>query len=576
MWNGHKIAYVSATFLGTRANQQKAHNFYVDDYLPGLFKNATCIDRIIIPCNAEDHHLSHFEEMEKKVAEYQKTTDIPITLFRRPNTHFSYGAWNAALQDYCDDVDFAFLLEDDYVVCKHGFDEEILFRYYSKEVDRESVLFCASWFLSTGWWDLGHAAISNGLINVKLFRNNGNTFHLDERGSHCGPHAQSQFLTSFKDKGLSIRNMAAEYCIPFLHPRGRVSYYGNFHGPVVFIPVQLVTESDHFQGKSLTGYTHSETWQGRVGSSYEVITAEEFILEAQQQKVHVFPEDLHVEDMAGFSVLSGGTTVDAETMRTGYVCAVYFGPRRSWVEHWGDVDPLYCLREHVKVITECATHIERVIFVCNLREDGSDEETYKEAVSIIEAKNAEDDREWVICSRPNYAFSYGAWEHALTNHADGLDFSFLIEDDYIPCKVGFDTEMVMRYFTDKENRDRVVYCSCCWKYNLSSNSNGIINLAVFRTRNTFSLPGIDSRRHIYKHGDACQRLFLRKFTDRGFKIIDMSVDYVFPFFCMDTKKDIPYGGPFPGRHVPDAVSFTTEGETLLRPISYEGAIRNVE
>ena len=262
----------------------------------------------------------------------------------------------------------------------------------------------------------------------------------------------------------------------------------------------------------------------------------------------------------------------SENMRTGYVCAIYFGPRRAWTEHWGEVDPLYCLREHVKAVIEYATHIERVIFVCSLREDGSDDDVYAEAASIIEEKNAEDDREWIICSRPNYAFSYGAWEHALTTHTDGLDFAFLLEDDYVPCKVGFDAEMVTRYFTDKENRDRVVYCSCCWKYNLSANSNGIINLSIFRSRNTFSLPSPRSNKPIYKHGDACQRRFLRKFTDNNFKIIDMSTDYVFPFFCMATKKDIPYGGPFPERHVSDAASFTTEGEILIRPISYEGAI----
>jgi hypothetical protein len=263
-----------------------------------------------------------------------------------------------------------------------------------------------------------------------------------------------------------------------------------------------------------------------------------------------------------------------ENMRTGYVCAVYFGPRRAWVEHWGNVDPLYCLRQHVKAVTEYATHVERVIFVCNLREDGADDEVYKEAVSIIEEMNAGDSREWIICSRPNYAFSYGAWEHALNNYTDGLDFAFLLEDDYVPCRVGFDSEMVPKYFTDQGNRDQVVYCSCCWKYNLSSNSNGIINLAIFRTRNTFSLPKPKMNKHIYKHGDACQRLFLRKFTDRDFKIIDMSTDYVFPFFCMATKKDIPYGGPFPGRCASDAAPFTTDGEILIKPVSYEGAIIN--
>ena len=287
MWNGHKIAYISATFLGTRGGQKKGTiNFYANTYLPCLFEHATCIDRIIIPCNADKHHLSHYEELEEIVAKLQKTTDIPITLFRRPNEHFSYGAWNAALQKHCDDIDFAFLLEDDYVVCKHGFDAEILSRYYSTEEDRENVLFCASWFLSTGEHDPGHAAISNGLINVNLFRSNGNIFHLSGAAARNGPIAQAQFLTAFKDKGLSIRNMAAEYYMPFMHYRAaKMSYYGNPKGPVVFVPLQLVVKGAHKHGMSA--------------------------VEAQQKKVHILPEDLHVVDLAGFSVLSGGATVDA-------------------------------------------------------------------------------------------------------------------------------------------------------------------------------------------------------------------------------------------------------------------------
>lgn len=260
------------------------------------------------------------------------------------------------------------------------------------------------------------------------------------------------------------------------------------------------------------------------------------------------------------------------TYRTAYVCAIFFGPRRSWLEHWGDVDPLYCLREHVKAVVSHSTLIERVIFVCNLRDDDLDAETYAQAQEIIERENeADSSREWIICSRPNYAFSYGAWEHGLVEHTSDLDFAFLIEDDYIPVKQGFDKEMVERYFTSEHNREWVIYCSSLWKFNLSANSNGIINLSAFRMRNTFSLPRPRLSQHIYKHGDACQRMFLRKFTDKGFEIIDMSTDYVFPFFCMAKLEDIEAGGPFPGEGGGD---FITEGEVMLRPISYEGGIQN--
>tara|TARA_R110002020_G_scaffold16515_17_gene58344 strand:- start:10051 stop:10992 length:942 start_codon:yes stop_codon:yes gene_type:complete len=313
MWNGHRIAYISATFLGTRGRQPRnTINFYADEYLPRLLENATCIDSIIIPCNADDHHLAHFEELRKKVSAYQERTDVPITLFRRHNTHFSYGAWNAALRDHCDDIGFAFLLEDDYAVCKHGFDEDILSRYYSREWDRKNVLFCASLFQTTGSHDPGHAAISNGLVNVELFRDNGNTFFLGARGTRDGPISQHKFLTSFAYKNLSIRNMAAEYCMPFMYAdRKIISYYGNCHGPVVFAPVQLLA------GEKLGCFRKVE--------KDEFIPQEPVRWFEQQQEAHVLPEDskycaamrsettppTQEKDMAGFSVLSGEAVSDA-------------------------------------------------------------------------------------------------------------------------------------------------------------------------------------------------------------------------------------------------------------------------
>ena len=152
----------------------------------------------------------------------------------------------------------------------------------------------------------------------------------------------------------------------------------------------------------------------------------------------------------------GGNRVN----RTAYVCAIFFGPRRSWLEHWGLVDPLHCLNEHVRTITSHSTLIERVIFVCNLRDEGLDAETYAKARDIIEKRNEEDSsREWIICSRPNYAFSYGAWEHGLVEHTQDLDFAFLIEDDYVPCKAGFDVELIEKYFSSEDSRRNVIYCS---------------------------------------------------------------------------------------------------------------------
>ena len=247
----------------------------------------------------------------------------------------------------------------------------------------------------------------------------------------------------------------------------------------------------------------------------------------------------------------------AVDLRCAYICAVFFGPRRSWQDHWGNIDPLHCIRTHIELVSKYAKNVQKVLFVCNLRDGGLDDETYEEAVKLVTERHISDERDWYIYKRPNTYFSYGAWEYALQNHVEDLPFAFLIEDDYVPCKEGFDRELVERYFTEEKNRSHVIYCSSWWAYNCSANSNGIINVALFKHRNTFNLPRRNPRRHFYKHGDACQHAFLRKFTSKGYKIINMADHYAFPFFCMTERRDVHRG--------------VEGGDILLRPISYEGA-----
>ena len=236
MWNGHKIAYVCGMFFGTRVRQKKGtKNDYSQIYLEHIARNSTCIDKIIIGCNIEPWHKALYDEFVPRMQEYSEKIGIPIETFHRPNTNYSYGSWNEALRTHCDDVTFAFLMEDDYVVCKSGYDEELLSRYYSDSESMEKLLFCASWFDSK--CVVPHAAISNGLLNVPVFRENGNEFNLNPT-SH-GPQTQSEFLRSFADKRLQIRDMAAEYCIPFIDNFRRIIFYGNSDAHILLAPKEL-------------------------------------------------------------------------------------------------------------------------------------------------------------------------------------------------------------------------------------------------------------------------------------------------------------------------------------------------
>ena len=239
MWNGHKVAYVCAMFFGTRVRQKRGtKNDYSAIYMEHISKNSTCIDKIIIGCNIEPWHKVLYDDFVPRMQEYSEQIGIPIETFHRPNTNYSYGSWNEALRSHCEDITFAFLMEDDYVPCKHGYDEELLSRYYSDSERMEKLLFCASWFKTED--RIPHAAISNGIINVPVFRDNGNEFFLtDRRGKNEGPESQATFLDSFSGKGLQIRDMAAEYCVPFINNIRKVTLYGNNDAHILLAPKEV-------------------------------------------------------------------------------------------------------------------------------------------------------------------------------------------------------------------------------------------------------------------------------------------------------------------------------------------------
>ena len=176
MWEGHKVAYVCATFFGTRKGQKPGtKNDYSDVYLEHIAKNSTCIDEIVIGCNLEPGHEVLYDAFVAKMREKEEVVGLPIRTFSRENTNFSYGSWDLALREHCDGYTFAFLMEDDYIPCKVGYDKELLSRYYSDPETMERLLFCASWYKLKDR-RIPHAAISNGLINVNVFKNNGNKF----------------------------------------------------------------------------------------------------------------------------------------------------------------------------------------------------------------------------------------------------------------------------------------------------------------------------------------------------------------------------------------------------------------
>jgi hypothetical protein len=251
MWQGNRVAYICAVYFGRPEAYDGAHNrvnhiharCHADAYLAALRRHATCLDKVILVCSLNPGHEEFFHALKDKALVFEQESGIPVVVCSKQDPgHWSYGGWNLALQQHCEDIDFAFLVEDDYFPVMPGFDEELLSYSYSTGVDRESVLVCV------GHWNAEsvygpHAACSIGLINVDLFKKYGGTFTLPPGEEHNGPHTQVNYLNAFINKGLSIRSMSADYCLPFMaaNVTSSLVYLDNspMLRPLVFAPAEL-------------------------------------------------------------------------------------------------------------------------------------------------------------------------------------------------------------------------------------------------------------------------------------------------------------------------------------------------
>ena len=251
MWQGNRVAYICAVYFGRPETYASAHNrvnhsharCHADVYLGALRRYATCLDKVILVCSLEPGHEEHLLLLKDKAAAFEQATGISTVVCSKQNPgHWSYGGWNLALQQHCEDINFAFLFEDDWRSAQPGFDAELLSYSYSTAADKESVLACV------GHWNAAsvygpHAACSIGPINVDLFKKYGGTFTLPPDAAHKGPHAQVNYLNAFINKGLRIRSMSADYCLPFMcaSPTSPMVYLDNSPTlrPLVFAPVEL-------------------------------------------------------------------------------------------------------------------------------------------------------------------------------------------------------------------------------------------------------------------------------------------------------------------------------------------------
>ena len=142
-----------------------------------------------------------------------------------------------------------------------------------------------------------------------------------------------------------------------------------------------------------------------------------------------------------------------------YIIAVYAGKRR----HYSITPVKLFIDKHVNYIKSCSSNISQVTFIINKSDPAVDNEL-KEYINLKEL-----DIPVTIIIRPNIDGSYGAWEAGLTHKENTSEYSFLIEDDYIPVRADS-----INFFENKIN-DKISYVSSLWREDHSSISNGLFN-----------------------------------------------------------------------------------------------------
>lgn len=185
-----------------------------------------------------------------------------------------------------------------------------------------------------------------------------------------------------------------------------------------------------------------------------------------------------------------------------YIVAFYSGPRR----HYGSTTPIMKFaKEHVKFLSLSPNLITKATFVFNTYDDELEREVF-EYLNTIKLP-----MEFELIKRPNSGMSYGGWNDVISKTISDFDFSFTIEDDYIPNRLDF-----IEYFIN-ELDDNTIFVASLYDRNHAAISNGLfVNSKSYNP--AFTITSDNS----YANGAVQnQKYYLTKYTESGYTIKDI-------------------------------------------------------
>jgi hypothetical protein len=240
-----KVSVAIAAYFG---NRDGIPNGYIDDclffiktHLEVLEKIDEEISKIYIVCtyqNDSDRNMNYITSYFYSILE----NNPKIVILNRPNLGGSYAGWHNALEFDNNESDYIVFVEDDYALVNTSI--QTMLEYY--EETPNMIYLCELWnndrYTKDGMDITGHAQISNGMINNKLYNKLKSQSNLDFTlyllpGKMAIYNNQVSFLEQYRSNGILIRDMKEKCSCVFNCDSNSVINFCNPTGPDVFIPI---------------------------------------------------------------------------------------------------------------------------------------------------------------------------------------------------------------------------------------------------------------------------------------------------------------------------------------------------
>jgi GT2 family glycosyltransferase len=181
-----------------------------------------------------DYINSYFYELMK--------LNSKIVILNRPNLGGSYAGWQVVSDFDENESDYIVFTEDDYALVDTSIDD--MLEYYKETPDM--IYLCQLWnnerYTKDGLDITGHAQMSGGMLNVKLYNklkkeNNIEFTIFTFPGKIAIYNNQVCFLEEYRKNNILIRDMKERNACVYLNDRDSIINFGNKDGRDVFVPI---------------------------------------------------------------------------------------------------------------------------------------------------------------------------------------------------------------------------------------------------------------------------------------------------------------------------------------------------